>query len=63
VRVRPHPTEGPSPEPNELIVGHEAIDYETLWELCMSGELNDAFTLAAVLRLRRYYRNGRFEMV
>src|SRR5687767_12805192 len=63
VRVRPHPTEGPSPEPNELIVGHKAIGYDMLWELCVSGELNDAFTLAAVLRLRRHYRNGRFDMV
>jgi ADP-ribose pyrophosphatase len=62
VRVRPHPTKRASPDPNERIAGHTAVDYEELWRLCVTGAINDSFTLAATLRLHPHFRSGRFEI-
>jgi ADP-ribose pyrophosphatase len=61
-RVRPHPTKRASPEPNERIAGHTAVTYETLWRLCVTGALNDSFTVAAALRLHPHFHTGRFEI-
>ena len=61
-RVRPHPTREPRPDANEVIAGHAAVPYETLWHLALSGALNDALTLAATLRLRPHFTDGRFEI-
>ena len=60
VRVRPHPTKSASPEPTECISGHTTIDYETLFERCVSGAINDGFTVAATMRLRPHFSGGRF---
>jgi ADP-ribose pyrophosphatase len=62
VRVRPHPAKSASPDPNEQIAGHRCIAYEELWQLCLTGAINDALTMAAVLRLRPHFTNGRFEI-
>jgi ADP-ribose pyrophosphatase len=62
VRVRPHPRREPQPDANEVIAGHVALPYEKLWHLAVSGALNDSFTLAATLRLRPHFTNGRFEI-
>jgi ADP-ribose pyrophosphatase len=62
VRVQPHPAREAEPDSNERIAGHSAVSYETLWHLAVSGALNDSFTMAATLRLRPHYRDGRFEI-
>jgi ADP-ribose pyrophosphatase len=61
-RVRPHPTRDPQPDDNEVIAGHTCVGFETLWHLALSGALNDGLTLAATLRLRPHFTDGKFEM-
>ena len=62
VRVRPHPTRDAQPDAKEVIAGHTSLPYDALWNLAMKGAINDALTMAATLRLRPHFRDGRFEV-
>ena len=59
-RVRPHPARDEQPDSTEVIAGHTCVAYETLWDLALKGAINDGLTLAATLRLRPHFREGRF---